>query len=115
MRYCSPFTEHDRPRTIPAADQRASGFFQNNYPSISLSMNFAHKYVFFIKGDSLDEITEEALHFVYVFLMRTLQEHRRQGRNGAYEDFAVEVLALLQKYRYVYTTPADAPEPDRWV
>src|SRR6266851_1272707 len=27
MRYCSLFTEHDRPRTIPAADQRASGLF----------------------------------------------------------------------------------------
>jgi len=74
-------------------------------------MNFAHKYVLFIKGDTLDEVAEEALHLVYVFVMRALQEHRRQGRNGEYESFAVELLALLQKYRHQYTTPMDAPSP----
>jgi len=74
-------------------------------------MNFAHKYVLFIKGDTLDDIVEEGLHVVYAFLPRALQEHRRQGRNGEYETFAVELLALLQKYRYLYTTPVDAPEP----
>jgi len=40
-------------------------------------MNFAHKYVLFIKGDTLDEVSEEALHLVYIFVMRALQEHRR--------------------------------------
>jgi len=76
-------------------------------------MNFAHKYVIFMKGDTLDEVVEEGLHQVYVFLMRALQEHRRQGRNGDYETFAVEMLALLQKYRYLYTTEVSEPrEPD---
>jgi hypothetical protein len=74
-------------------------------------MNFAHKYVLFIKGDTLDDIVEEALHLVYVFLARALQEHRQQGRNGKYELFAVELLALLQKYRHQYTTPPVPPEP----
>ena len=69
-------------------------------------MNFAHKYVLFIKGDTLDEMTEEALHLAYVFVMRALQEHRLQGRNGVYEAFAVELLAMLQKHRGLYTTEA---------
>ncbi len=69
-------------------------------------MNLAHKYALFIKGDTLDEMVEEGLHLVYVFLMRALQEHRRQGGNGDYESFAVELLALLQKYRTLYTNEA---------
>src|SRR5256885_9044132 len=76
-------------------------------------MNFAHKYVIFMKGDTLDDVVEEGLHQVYVFLMRALQEHRRQGRNGDYESFAIELLALLQKYRPLYTTPMlEPPESD---
>ncbi len=71
-------------------------------------MNFAHKYVLFIKGDTLDEVAEEALHLVYIFVMRALQEHRRQGRNGKYEEFAIALLAMLQKHRDLYTTdPTD--------
>jgi hypothetical protein len=75
-------------------------------------MNFAHKYVLFIKGDTLDDVAEEALHLVYVFVMRALQEHRRQGRNGEYEEFALQLLAMLQRYRSVYTNPPEAPRPD---
>ena len=75
-------------------------------------MNFAHKYVLFIKGDTLDDVAEEALHLVYVFVMRALQEHRRQGRNGEYEAFALQLLAMLQRYRSVYTNPPEAPSPD---
>jgi hypothetical protein len=75
-------------------------------------MNFAHKYVLFIKGDTLDDIAEEALHLVYVFVMRALQEHRREGRNGEYEVFALQLLAILQKYRHLYSNPPEAPEPD---
>ena len=74
-------------------------------------MNFAHKYVIFMKGDTLDDVVEEGLHQVYVFLMRALQEHQRQGRNGEYEAFALQLLAMLQKYRYLYTNPPEAPEP----
>ncbi len=73
-------------------------------------MNFAHKYVLFIKGDTLDEVAEEALHLVYVFVMRALQEHLAQGRNGEYEAFALELLAMLQKYRSLYTTGSSADE-----
>jgi len=104
--------------TLPATGRwstRQRPLFQNEHPSILLSfyMNFAHKYVIFMKGDTLDDVVEEGLHQVYVFLMRALQEHRRQGRNGDYESFAIELLALLQKYRPLYTTPMlEPPEAD---
>ena len=75
-------------------------------------MNFAHKYVLFIKGDTLDEVSEEALHLVYIFVMRALKEHRRQGRNGEYEAFALQLLAMLQKYRHLYTNLPEAPQND---
>ena len=75
-------------------------------------MNFAHKYVIFMKGDTLDEMAEEALHFAYIFVMRALQKHRSQGRNGEYEAFALELLAMLQRHRYLYTNPPEAPLPD---
>jgi len=88
--------------------------FQNEHPSILLSfyMNFAHKYVIFMKGDTVDEMAEEALHYVYIYVMRALQEHQRQGRNGEYEAFALQLLAMLQRYRYLYTNPPEAPAPD---
>jgi hypothetical protein len=41
---------------------------------------------------------------------RALQEHRNQGRNGEYEAFAVGILALLQRYRHVYTTQDTDPQ-----
>jgi len=75
-------------------------------------MNFAHKYVIFMKGDTVDEMAEAALHYVYIYVMRALQEHQRQGRNGEYEAFALQLLAMLQKYRYLYTNPPEAPAPD---
>jgi hypothetical protein len=62
------------------------------------------KYLIYIRGNTLYEATEEALHLAYWLLTRALLEHRRQGRNGEYEDFAVGVLALLQRYRHIYTT-----------
>ena len=74
-------------------------------------MDVPRKYVLFIKGDSLDEITEEALHFVYFFLARALLAHRQRGQNGEYETFAVEALALLQKYRHLYAPLRNPPEP----
>jgi hypothetical protein len=75
-------------------------------------MYYGHKWVFTIQGTTIDEATEEALHFAYYFLGRALQEHRNQGRNGEYETFAVTLLALLQKYRHLYTNPPEAPAPD---
>jgi len=108
--------------TLPACNADTTGrwstrqrsLFQNEHPSILLSfyMNFAHKYVIFMKGDTVDEMAEEALHYVYIYVMRALQEHRRQGRNGEYEAFALQLLAMLQKYRYLYTNPPEAPAPD---
>src|SRR5438445_551825 len=74
--------------------------------------SLADKYVIFMKGDTVDEMAEEALHYVYIYVMRALQEHRRQGRNGEYEAFALQLLAMLQKYRYLYTNPPEAPAPD---
>ena len=91
-----------------------AALFSNIYilPFFLFYMNFAHKYVLFIKGDTLDEVAEEALHLVYIFVMRALQEHRSQGRNGEYEAFALELLAMLQKYRHLYTNLPEAPQND---
>jgi len=62
-----------------------------------------HKYAIYIKGNTVDEIIEEALHLVYIFVLRSLREHRRLGRNGDYERFTIELLATLQKNRDLYT------------
>jgi hypothetical protein len=71
------------------------------------------KYLIYIRGNTLDEATEEALHLAYWLLTRALLEHRRQGRNGDYETFAVEMLALLQRCRHLYTTTnSELPDTD---
>jgi len=64
-----------------------------------------------IRGSTLEDITEEALHFANACLARSLRQHRLEGKNGEYEEFAVGVLALLHKYQLLYTTPPDAPSP----
>jgi hypothetical protein len=69
------------------------------------------KYLIVIRGSTLQGVTEEALHFVYFFLSRALMRRQLEGKNGEYEAFAVGVLALLQKYRHLYTSPPEAPEP----
>ena len=74
-------------------------------------MFVTHNCYILIRGNTLGEITEEALHYAYFYLTRSLLEHRAQGKNGEYETFAVEVLALLQKYRHLYTNPPEAPRP----
>ena len=68
-------------------------------------------YDIVIRRSTLEGITEEALHFAYAFLARSLHQHALEGKNGEYEVFAVGVLALLQRYRYLYTTPPEAPLP----
>jgi len=72
----------------------------------------APRYFIVIRGNTLEAMTEDVLHFAYLFLGRSLAEHRQQGAGGEYEAFALGVLALLQKYRHLYTTPPEAPDPD---
>jgi hypothetical protein len=67
------------------------------------------KYFIVIRADTVEAMTEEALHFAYLFLSRALQRHRNEAE---YEEFAVGVLALLQKYRHLYTSLPDPPEPE---
>jgi hypothetical protein len=74
--------------------------------------NVPQRYFIVIRGNTLSVMTEEALQFVYFFLGRALTQHRQEGKNGEYEEFAVGVLALLQKYRHLYTNPPDPPEPE---
>ena len=71
-----------------------------------------YRYFIVIRGNTVAAMTEEALHFAYFFLSRALAEHRQAGKNGEYEEFAVGVLALLQKYRHLYTSPPEPPEPE---
>ena len=68
------------------------------------------KYLIVIRGDTVDGMTEEALHFAYLFLSRALERHRQEG-DGEYETFALAVLVLLRKYRHLYTTLPDPPDP----
>ena len=70
------------------------------------------RYSIYIQGNTLAEATEEALHLAYWLLTRALQEHRRQGRNGDYEAFAIELLAILQRCRHLYTTGAEMAESE---
>ena len=56
-------------------------------------MFVTHNCYILIRRDTLAEITEEALHYAYFYLTRSLLEHRAQGNNGEYEAFALEVLA----------------------
>jgi hypothetical protein len=71
----------------------------------------ALNYLIVIRANTLEEITEEALHFAYLFLSRSLQRHHQDG-DGEYEEFALSVLALLRQYRHLYTTPPEPPDPD---
>jgi hypothetical protein len=67
------------------------------------------QYLIYVKGLTLDEATEEVLHLAYLFLIRALREHKAQGRNGEFEAFAIELLALLQRSRQAYTTATSEP------
>jgi hypothetical protein len=70
------------------------------------------RYLIVIRGNDLAAMTEEALHFAYYFLNRSLIFQRQTGGNPEFEDFAVSVLGLLQQYRHVYTRLPDPPGPE---
>jgi hypothetical protein len=69
-------------------------------------------YEIIMHGNTLDRITEDSVRFAYAFVSLSLRQHRIEGKNGEFETFAVEFLAHLQKYWYVYTTPPEAPSPE---
>ena len=62
------------------------------------------KYAIIVDGDSLDEAVEETAHLFYLLLGRALRAHRRDHTEECgFEEFALEALALLLKYRSVYS------------
>ena len=62
------------------------------------------KYAIIVNGDSLDEAVEETAHLLYLLLGRALRVHRRDHTEECgFEVFALEALALLAKYRNVYS------------
>ena len=70
------------------------------------------EYAIIVNGDNLDEAVEEAAHLLYFLLGRALQAHRRIHTEGCeFEEFALEALALLLKYRQAYTNPPTPPSP----
>ena len=70
------------------------------------------KYAIIVNGDNLDEAVEECAHLLYLLLGRALQAHRRSHTEECgFEGFALEALAMLQKYRPVYTNPPIPPSP----
>ncbi len=62
------------------------------------------KYAIIVDGDSLDEAVEEASHLLFLLLGRALRAHRRDHvEDSGFEEFALETLAVLTKYRDVYS------------
>ncbi len=62
------------------------------------------KYAIIVDGDSLDEAVEEAAHLLYLLLGRALRAHRRDHiEECGFEEFALETLALLVRYRSIYS------------
>jgi hypothetical protein len=62
------------------------------------------KYAIIVDGDSLDEAVEEAAHLLFLLLGRALRAHRRDHvEECGFEGFALEALAMLAKYRGVYS------------
>lgn len=73
------------------------------------------KYAIIVDGDSLDEAVEETAHLFYLLLGRALRAHRRDHiEECGFEEFALETLALLLKYRPVYSRelPTDASQTE---
>ena len=70
------------------------------------------KYAIIVDGDSLDEAVEEAAHLLYLLLGRTLRAHRRNHTEECgFEEFALEMLAVLAKYRSVYSREVSSSRP----
>jgi len=62
------------------------------------------KYAIILDGDSLDEAVEEAAHLLYLLLGRALRAHRRDhAEECGFEEFALEMLAVLANYRDRYS------------
>ena len=62
------------------------------------------KYAIIVDGDSLEEAVEETAHLLYLLLGRSLRAHRRDHTEECgFEEFALEALALLTKYRSAYS------------
>jgi len=77
-----------------------------------LMTEIPQKYAIIVNGDSLNEAVEEAAHVLYLLLGRALQAHRQShSEDCAFEEFALEALALLLKYRQAYTNLPMPPSP----
>ncbi len=70
------------------------------------------KYAIIVDGNSLDEAVEETAHLLFLLLGRALRAHRRDHVvECGFEEFALETLALLAKYRGVYSRELPSPQP----
>ena len=72
-------------------------------------MNFSmtdsfKKYAIIVDGDNLNEAVEEAAHLLFLLLGRALRAHRRDHTEECgFEEFALETLTILGKYRSAYS------------
>ena len=72
------------------------------------------KYAIIVNGNNLDEAVEETAHLLYLILSRALRAHRRDHeRQCGFEAFALETLAVLSKYRAVYSTESSPRRASR--
>ncbi len=77
-----------------------------------LMTEIPQKYAIIVNGDSVDEAVEEAAHLLYLLLGRALRAHRcDHAEECEFEEFALEALALLLKYRQAYTNLPMPPSP----
>src|SRR6266852_4691868 len=92
-------------RILPVREARTKQLLMNDQ---------YRKYAIIVDGDSLEEAVEETAHLLYLLLGRALRAHRRDHSEGcAFDDFALETLAVLDRYRSVYSHAVlpEAPDP----
>lgn len=64
-----------------------------------------------VKGKWLIEQVAQTVHSAYFYVALSLHLGLQQYLGPDYETFALELLALLQKWRHVYSHPSEPPDP----
>jgi len=108
---CNPIRENSL-RSQPAADQRASGpFFKRTFFILSFfHIELRSKYVLFIKVTLLTKSPRRPSPRL-TFCHASAPRHPAKAGTGN-RGLCLELLAMLQKHRYLYSNPPEAPAPD---
>lgn len=63
------------------------------------------------RGNWLYEQIAKIMHLAYHYVSLSLRLGLQRYWGPDYEAFALELLALLQKWRHVYSRPPEPPDP----